>query len=266
MKKSHVKSSDFLPNLMSKGIYSFTTEQARKEFKTSARATIAVLWRFKKRGLINTPYRGFHVIVPPEYRAFGCLPAEEFIPDLMDHLKSPYYAGLLTAAQFHGAAHQKPQYFQVVAPKNRAGIECGRVRVSFIARGNLQKIPVETRNTPRGTLRLSTPEGTALDLVTYPEHAGGLGNVATVLLELSEKMQPTTLAKTVKRAGAMPYVQRLGYVLDLLKLKELAAPLAEYVAQRAQVIAPLVPSLPKEGTPKNAKWKLFINSGIEADL
>ena len=90
--------------------------------------------------------------------------------------------------------------------------------------------------------------------------------MATVLLELSEKMQPTALVKTAKKAGAMPYVQRLGYVLDRLKLKELAAPLAEYVAQHAQVIAPLVPSHPREGMPKNAKWKLFINSEIEADL
>jgi predicted transcriptional regulator of viral defense system len=266
MKKTLPRSSDFLSNLMAKGIYFFTTDQARKEFGTSARATIAVLWRLKKRELISTPYRGFHIIVPPEYRAFGCLPAEEFIPDLMSHLNSPYYVGLLSAAQFHGAAHQKPQYFQVVVPKNRSGIECGRVRVSFVARRNLQKVPTEMRNTARGILRLSTPEGTALDLMTYPEHGGGLGNVATVLRELSEKMQPKELVKTARQAGTMPYVQRLGYVLDRLGLKKLAAPLAEYVAHRAQIITPLVPSLPKEGMPKNEKWKLLINSQIEADL
>jgi len=266
MRKSPVTGTDFVSNLMAGGVYFFTTEQARKEFKTSAKATIALLWRLKGKGLINTPHRGFHVIVPPEYRAFSCLPAEEFVPDLMVHLKTPYYVGLLSAAQFHGAAHQKPQYFQVIVPKNRSLIECGRVRVSFIARRNLQKIPVETRNTPRGVLHLSTPEGTALDLVTYPEHAGGFGNVATVLLELSEKMQPKLLVKTARQASVMPYVQRLGYLLDRLKLKDLAAPLAEYVALRAQIITPLIPSLPKEGMPKNAKWKLIINSEIEADL
>lgn len=251
---------------MAQGAYYFTTEQAQREFKTSAKTTIAVLWRLKVKGLINTPYRGFHVIVPPEYRTFGCLPAEEFVPDLMVHLKSPYYVGLLSAAQLHGAAHQKPQYFQVIVPKNRALIECGRVRVSFVARRNLQKIPIETRNTSKGTLRLSTPEGTALDLITYPEHAGGLGNVATVLLELSDKVQPKQLIKTAKQVSSIPYVQRLGYVLDRLKLKELAGPLAEYVAKHAQVMTPLVPSLSREGMPKSAKWKLIINSEVEADL
>jgi hypothetical protein len=58
--------------------------------------------------------RGFHVIVPPEYRSLGCLPPEQFAPALMETLGMPYYAGLLSAAQFHGAAHQRPQVFQVV--------------------------------------------------------------------------------------------------------------------------------------------------------
>lgn len=266
MSKRSVSGSDFLSNLQARGVYTFTTEQAQRSFGTSARATIAVLYRLKTKGGINTPFRGFHVIVPPEHRSVGCLPAVEFVPELMDHLESPYYVGLLSAAEFHGAAHQKPQYFQVVVPKKRAAIECGKVRVSFVARQNLQKVPTETRNTPRGVVRFSSPEGTALDLVTYPEHCGGLGNVATVLLELSEKMQLQSLLKVAKSASAMPYVQRLGYILEHLKLKQLAAPLAEYVARHAHVVTPLVPSQPKNGMPKNAKWKLIVNSDVEPDL
>ena len=45
-----------------------------------------------------------------------------------------YYAGLLSAAQFHGAAHQRPQEFQVFLAKNRRSIQCGTVRVAFLAR------------------------------------------------------------------------------------------------------------------------------------
>ena len=52
------------------------------------------------------PFRGFHVIVQPEYRALGCLPADQFVPQLMEHLGLVVdYAGLLTAASLHGAAH-----------------------------------------------------------------------------------------------------------------------------------------------------------------
>jgi hypothetical protein len=37
--------------------------------------------------------------------------------------------------------------------KNRQTLECGQIRVEFIARGELKKIPVTMFNTPRGVLR-----------------------------------------------------------------------------------------------------------------
>jgi len=43
----------------------------------------AALRRLRKKGEIAMPYRGFYVIVPPEYHALACLPAEQFIPDLI---------------------------------------------------------------------------------------------------------------------------------------------------------------------------------------
>lgn len=58
------------------------------------------------------PFRGFHVIVPPEYRNLGCLPPDQFVPQLMEHLGLVYYAGLLSAARLHGAAHRAPMVFK----------------------------------------------------------------------------------------------------------------------------------------------------------
>src|SRR5204862_425249 len=79
---------------------------------TSLAAVQAALRRLKRRGEIADPYRGFHVIVPPEYRRLGCLPAEQFVPQLMRVLGETYYVALLSAAELHGAAHQRPQAFQ----------------------------------------------------------------------------------------------------------------------------------------------------------
>jgi hypothetical protein len=47
---------------------------------------------------VAMPFRGFHLVVTPENRASGCLPAEQFLPQLMEYLALPYYAGLLSAA------------------------------------------------------------------------------------------------------------------------------------------------------------------------
>lgn len=80
------------------------------------------------------PVRGFYVIVSPEYRQMGCLPASRFIPALMQYLKEPYYTGLLSAGEFYGAAHQRPQAFQVVTEHSRPGIICDMVKADFIKR------------------------------------------------------------------------------------------------------------------------------------
>jgi hypothetical protein len=113
-------------------------------------------------------FRGFYVIIPPEYRKLECLPASQFIPQLMDYLGEDYYVGLLSAAQLHGAAHQQPQVFQVFVKTNRPQIKCGAVRVMFAAKHNVMHIPKEKINTPRGYLLISTKEATAFDLYLTP--------------------------------------------------------------------------------------------------
>jgi hypothetical protein len=95
-------------------------------------------------------------------------------------------------------------------------------------------VPVQSLNTPRGTLLVSTPEATALDLVGYPHQAGGLNQVATVLSELAERIDPIKLAAAAA-AAPVPWAQRLGYLFERVEASEKAAPLKEYVCARARI-------------------------------
>ena len=97
----------YLAQLMQGGRYFFTSEDASRKLGASRDAVKLALNRLRRKGEIASPGRGLYVIVPPEYRSLGCLPADQFIPDLMRHAKAPYYAGLLSAAQYHGAAHHR---------------------------------------------------------------------------------------------------------------------------------------------------------------
>jgi hypothetical protein len=74
--------------------------------------------------------------------------------------------------------------------KNQRPIECGSVRVSFIARKKIGSVSVQSFNTPRGIISVSTVEATTVDLAGYPKRAGGLDQVATILAELAEKIDP----------------------------------------------------------------------------
>ncbi len=203
----------YVSGLAATGRYYFTSREAQAALGVSAAAAKLALNRLAKQKLIASPARGFYVILPPEYGALGCLPADQFIPALMKRLNLSYYTGLLSAAQYHGAAHQGLQQFQVFVARNRRPIQCGAVRVAFMARKRLADVPVQPFNTPRGTLLVSTPEATALDLVGYAGHAGGLNQVATLLSELAERIDPEKLA-AVARTAPVPWAQRLGYLLE----------------------------------------------------
>jgi len=248
-----------------RGQYLFSTAEVVRGLGVSEAAARAALRRLKAKGEIATPYRGIHLFVPPEYQSLGCLPPEQFVPQLMERLSVPHYAGLLTAARYHGAAHQQPQQFQVVVPKNRPSIRCGRVVVDFVARRNAEEMPTGQVNTPRGFLRVSSPETTAFDLVGYPERCGGLDNVATVLAELAEKVDAARLAE-LGPLSPIPWAQRLGYLLERTGQESRSEPLAAFVAQRATETTSLVPGGERGDAPRNERWKLRINSDLEPDL
>ena len=266
----------YVEDLAAAGRYHFLANEAQTALGISAAAVKVTLSRLAKRGVIASPARGFYVIVPPEYRSLGCLPADQFIPALMKTLNMPYYASLLTAAQYHGAAHQRPQQFQVFLEKRRLPIACGKVRVAFLIRKRLREVPVQSLNTPRGTLLVSTPEATALDLVGYQHQAGGLNQVATVLSELAEKIDPAKLAAAAA-AAPVPWAQRLGYLLERVGAAEKAAHLKQYVRARARESAPLLANAPNSSNASNRRarrkkvvrdenWKLYINAAVEPEL
>ena len=258
--------NDYITSLQAQGRYTFTTAQAMTVLGVSAVAAQAALRRLKQRGVIAVPARGFHVIVPPEYRRLGCQPASEFVPELMAYLDAPYYAGLLTAAEIYGAAHHKPQVFQVVTGRNRRALGAGRIRIVFIAKAGVKETPIQEKTTDHGYLRVSTPEATAFDLVTYVAHSGGLDNAATVLAELAEELRPEELARLARSQVPMTSVQRLGFLLELTGRATLAEPLADRVKEAKPPVAPLRTGRPLRGARRDRKWRLGVNAEVEPDL
>ncbi|MCC6303491.1 MAG: type IV toxin-antitoxin system AbiEi family antitoxin [Gammaproteobacteria bacterium] len=259
--KDHINTKEYIALLASQGRYFFTSKEAQKSLGVSPDAAKLALNRLAKQTAISSPARGHYVIVPPEYRSLGCLPADQFIPSLMEYLSLPYYAGLLSAAHYHGAAHQRPQEFQVMLGKNRRPIHCGAVNVVFVARKRLSEVPVQEFNTLRGTLRVSTPEATAVDLIGYQHHAGGLDNVATVLEELAEKIDPEKLVAAA-RTAPLSSAQRLGYVLEQVGSADKAYSLKAYVKKHAKELVPLLPTAPHDSAQRNKEWKLYINTEV----
>jgi predicted transcriptional regulator of viral defense system len=184
----------------------------------------------------------------------------------MQNMVKPYYVSLLSAAQLHGAAHHQPQIFQVMIP-NRAirPIRSGNVKVRFYGKGLFSKSELIDVKTPTGFIKVSSPETTAWDLVRYSKQAGGLDNVITVLSELSEKLDAKKLLSVVKNHEDVLTAQRLGWLLEKVRRKNLVVGLAEWVEKKNPHTRPLDPTATIHNAKESQKWRLMINANPEAE-
>lgn len=255
----------WIEGLPADGRYTFTRHDAEEASGGSFVAVQSALRRSKKKGRIVSPRRGFYVLVPPEHRAAGSPPASWFIDDLMRYCECQYYVGLLSAAALHGAAHQQPMVFQVLTDKLSAKMSTGRVTIEARKSRAVGRSPTTRLQTETGTMAIATPEVTALDLVRFPRAAGYWNNIATVLAELAESMNPDRLIEAAA-SGRLPDAQRLGYLLDLLDQERLADPLATWLAARRTTVVPLRTGTASADYDADPRWRLIPNEDVESDL
>jgi predicted transcriptional regulator of viral defense system len=252
--------------LQAEGRYTFARTEAMAALKVNSLVLKKAVMRLAAKKRIVVPKRGFYVIVPLEYRTAGSPPPSWFIDDLMRHLGRPYYVGVLSAAGLHGAAHQQPQEFQVVTDVALRPIVAGRSRIRFMGKRHHDRTLMAELKTETGTMRVSTPEATAIDLLRYASAAGGLGNAATVLAELAERIDPGRLANAARLDGELAYAQRLGYLIGVIGAGERVDELAKLVAEKKPRITPLRPGRSQKGCPVDRRWRVAVNEEIEVDL
>ncbi len=230
-------------------------------------APIAARWRANRQAFSPTP--GAYVPIPSQYRSWGAVPARDFVDPLMTHLGHPYYVGYLSAAEVHGAAHQRPQVFQIVTSGRLADRRFGRVSLAFITSASTPRKSVVTVNTPTGTMRVSTPETTVLDLVGDPRHGGGLSNIATIIGELldDDKLDIDQLNLAADHYP-LSVVQRTGWMIertaaDVGKNVDLTG-LATKASRRTERTL-LSSSGPRRGH-TDRRWRVVVNTEVESDL
>lgn len=216
----------YIASLLSEGRVVFASEQAERTLGVGRGAFLDAAERLQRRKALIRPRQGFYVAVPQQFASWGAPPPPWYIDALMRHEQQPYYVGLLKAAELHGATHQAVMEFQIVTAKRMPKIKAGRNLIVFYYRKDIAAVEagIEDRKTDTGRMKISSPALTALDLLRYPQAAGGIDNVATVLTDLAEKIDPSQLA-ALSDAAERPVVQRLGHLLERLGYADRANPM-----------------------------------------
>jgi predicted transcriptional regulator of viral defense system len=126
-------------------------------------------------------------------------------------------------------------------------------------------------NSRAASVRISTPELTAIDLVVYMKRAGGINHVATVLSELAESVDFRRVDTNFFYGVSTASVQRLGYLLDeTLGEKEAAEYLYEKIKQ-AGVSFKTIPLVVAKSSNvsiigKNTRWGIVVDYKVESDI
>jgi predicted transcriptional regulator of viral defense system len=260
------KIDNYIDSLTAEGKISFVLNDLCSALSISRKAGLTAIARLKSQKKVVSPSKGYYLILTPEFRNKGCLPADFFIDDLMHHLKTGYYVSLLSAAVYYGAAHQQPQMLQVTIPDKMRNIQCNKVSIEFIKNIHYDQTPIKQFNTRTGYINVSTPEGTAMDMMKYMRQSGGLNRIATVLDELADVMDVSVLKQLTQKSKEYVWKHRLGFILEKLEKFELANTLYETINKNCIAIIPLVPYDPIKRAPRDKKWKIAINAVIQSDL
>ena len=251
------------------GRYVFSLEQVKKEFPDLSEAAILLsLNRLSRKNRVVSVYKGFYLIVPPEYSSKGILPPLNFIDDLMTFVGKPYYVGLLSAAALHGAAHQQPQEFFVVTSTKQLTTRKKGIKINYFTKKNISHISVDKRKTETGYVYVSSPELTAADLVYYHNRIGGLNKVCLYINELSETIKTERITPEFIDILTTPTIQRLGYIFDkIVSQSDLAEKI--YNVSREQdrtfFLQPFRAGGERKGYSINENWKIIINTSVRIE-
>lgn len=255
----------WVDSLQARGRYTFLRAEAISGSGLSAEAVKKALQRLARRRRVVKVKKYFYVIVPLEYLHAGGPPPSWFIDDLMKAMGRAYYVGLLSAAAIHGASHQQPQEFQVFTDRPVRPLQVGRARIRFFVNKRVTDAPVQSVKTPTGTMRVSTPEPTAVDLVRFARAAGHIDNVATVLVDLAPLLDAKRLLKVVRASGDLPNAQRLGHLFDRVRGRPQAKALHEWLECRSLRVVPLRPGQTANGAAEDRRWHVRVTEPVEIE-
>lgn len=257
----------YLNEIRSQGRFTFTSNEVIEKFHLTENAFKKAIQRLLQKKRVTRLRNEFYLIIPPEYASRQTLPFGYFIDDLMKFLDRDYYVGLLTAAMYHGAAHQQPQTkFIVSKPPYLRPIKNRQQSIVFCLKKDWITEFVTKQKTDAGYINISNPALTALDLVFYSHRIGGMNRAALVLAELVYEMEPDLFAGVAKKFPQTTTLQRIGYLLEeILQETKMADALYDGITNRKYYPTELNPKTDSKNQKAPNRWKIIPNIKIEVD-
>lgn len=215
-----------------------------------------------KRKIIVRLKAGKYLIIPQEMGSgkgyFGnwYIAAKEVI-------NSPkYYIAFYSAMNYWGMLTQPLVKILVATPKRQVVPREMKDKMIFVAVKEKSIWGIKEEWVERkDRIRISDIEKTIIDCLTFPQHCGGITEIAKGIWIVKEKIDQKTLLSYVKRQDKNVIAKRLGYLLELLNVGDynIIFELKKYIKDRYDL---LDPTLSFKRINRNS-WRLVDNVGQE---
>jgi hypothetical protein len=250
----------FVDDKLAKGHVAFAITELVAETGLSVVAANNQIRRLGDRVRRVTRPQAFFLIVDPAHRAMGAPPLEWWLDEYFNWLGHPYYLALLSAAESRGSAPQAVQVHQVMTDAPRREVSVGRIRVRFFVKQGVEHTPVEQPAGAYAPLRVSTPEATALDLVSYASRIGGIERVHEMLISLLPLMRIGKLRRALDAERSTTSAQRLGYLLERAGADRLARVVHEWLPAKTAWCS-LRPGRATRIPHRAQRWRVLADEG-----
>lgn len=254
----------FVVACQSAGKIAFTMKELSSATSLSSVAAWEQLKRLKGQVVRISPRQDFFLIVSPDQLPMGAPPAYWWLDAWFQHLGSPYYVGLLSAAAEYGSSHQAIQVTQVITDKSLREITVGRIRIQFFVKKQAKTTPTAQLPNAYAPLKISTPETTALDLIRYAWRIGGINRAVQAISGLLSQFTQKGLRQALAAENEYSTMQRLGFILETLDQPDLCLLVKNRLTKKLNrvLLENHTPYDPATLFPISERWLVIINTDI----
>jgi predicted transcriptional regulator of viral defense system len=177
------------------------------------------------------------------------------------HLTDPYYFGYTTAAAFYRFTPQSRNTVWIVSPKCVTDRIIRGTTFQFVAIAGRKFFGYAPTTVYGDQVNLSDPEKTVLDCVDKVRKAGGIAEVARIVVRAAPTLDWDKLAVYAERFGSVALIQRLGYLVTRTRA---AMPggvrqrLRSHLKRNSRSLLDPAGQWGKAGA-YNAEWQIMVN-------
>ncbi|MDO8553866.1 MAG: type IV toxin-antitoxin system AbiEi family antitoxin [Candidatus Micrarchaeota archaeon] len=202
----------------------FSFKDAKNVLQSSDASVKNVIKRLRKKNRIICLQKGTYLFAPLRSGEKGLWSEHAFVivPALVK--TENYYIGFISAMNYWGMTEQIPRTVYVALKRQKKVLEAVQTKFIFVKKPKLGDV---TRETIQKTqINISSKEQTIIDALLFPEYCLGIEVVVGAIYSSRKSLNWDKFISLVKMEKSIVR-RRLGYLLEMLKLKKYSKRLEE---------------------------------------